>query len=180
MGGIVGGTTFDRYSSELPPPGIWGLCQYRNSNNWSAHSSSTGNFRYSQYSMNVNDIIAAIGVPAAFADPWIPGSMQFKLDPIVGVKLTDEFCKQHNWESHDRQAWDELVVKHPSILLSHAPEHIAGVQVDPIPLPQWMVYAPVQPMVFVNGQMMMPQGYQYTPFVPQPSQVMMPQQPKML
>lgn len=182
----IQGTRDSNYTSvfRMPPPGIQALIMASMPmfEGWNPSNHRTGNFRYTQQSFDVNELVAALGLVAPAVDPFT-GLPNKSLAPIQGNILTERYFADNNWTDWDKRSWEDLCTKSPSVLLSDAAEFTGGVMVAPVMVPAWQTpagfnpaaYASMyagggmgqpMPMQMPNAMQQQPMGYQQQPMQP--------------
>jgi len=109
------------------PPGIKQMIGFSLRNfSWS----QTGNYRYREQSFDLNEILAAFGVPKDTQDYYTQQPVKY-LVPYDPNTLTQQYFTENKWEDHDIEAWKEFA-KAPTVLVSDDRKHTSKVQVAPL------------------------------------------------
>jgi len=172
------------FTTKLPPAGVRSLVGCRRPDYvWYADTDHdgdvetrqrTGELRWAEKSFDLNEIVAAMGVPVQSVDPYThaPGRV---LQVFTEEVLTDAFFEQQGWSDFEKKSWHSMLKDGPVVLVSDKEEFTEGIDVQPImQLPVYMtqplsVVSPalyqvppapivVQPVVVTNYVMPGPPG----------------------
>ena len=157
---IQGTKEYERASIfNFPPPGIARMiadrCMMDAMFSWNHMlSGRTGRFRYTEESFDVNELLAALGVPTPATDPYTNQPVKI-LNAFTSSTVSERYMEDHEWSSWDKQSWKDLL-KRPEILLSDHDRFTGGVFVANISnLPPFMTQQ------MVNQQQQQQQQQQY-------------------
>ena len=114
-------------------------------------SGRTGRFRYTEESFDVNELLAALGVPTPATDPYTNQPVKI-LNAFTSSTVSERYMEDHEWSSWDKQSWKDLL-KRPEILLSDHDRFTGGVFVANISnLPPFMTQQMLnQQQVTIHG-----------------------------
>ena len=106
----------------------------------------TGNYRCSQISIDINQLLCGLGVITPAIDPYTGLAIKI-LNPIRGDVLNEKYFVDNKWEDWDRSAWQDLIASYSSILLSDDKEITNLVN---IPALNSLAPIPVQQVIFTQ------------------------------
>jgi hypothetical protein len=143
------------YWQGMPPPGVQAMInQYFMARGevfwgWGAiDGRRTGRYEYTERSFDVNELVAALGVPVSAQDPYTNTPCKI-IQPFAQDTLTEEWMKENDWSLLQRKSWETLLKKGGAVLLSDSPDQVINVA-HVSNLPQSMV-AVAQPTTQYDG-----------------------------
>ena len=80
----------------------------------------TGRFRYTEESFDVNELVAALGVPVPAQDPYT-GEPVKVLNAFTRHTISETYMDDNGWSDWDKRSWQDLLKRRPEILLSDSP-----------------------------------------------------------
>lgn len=144
------------FTTKLPPHGVRSLVGCRRPDYaWFADTDHdgdvetrqrTGELRWVEKSFDLNEIVAAMGVPVQSVDPYTqaPGRV---LQVFTEEVLTDAFFEQQGWSDFEKKSWHSMLKDGPVVLISDKEEFTEGIDIQPIMhLPMYMT----QPLSVVS------------------------------
>ena len=128
-----------------PPPGVQALIQASFASRGQAFwgfgaldGMRTGRYQYHEESFDINEIVAALGVPVAAQDPFTNEPVKI-IQPFGQGTLTEEWMEANGWTLLQRKSWESLLKDGGAVLLSDNESQTAGVPIEIIhALPAFM------------------------------------------
>jgi hypothetical protein len=142
---LKGGGTSGLFTG-MPPPGVQAMINQvfaaRGETFWgwgACAGMRTGRYNYTEESFDINEIVAALGVPTSAVDPYTNAPCKI-MQPFAQDTLSEDWMKENNWTGLQRKSWETLLEQGGAVLLSDNTEQTAGIAISPIAnLPQNMV-----------------------------------------
>ena len=131
--------------SGMPPPGVQSMIAAsfaaRGQVFWgwgAVDGMRTGRYDYREESFDVNEIVAALGVPIQAQDPYTQQPVKI-IQPFSQETLSEDWMKEQDWTELQRESWKSLLKQGGAVLLSDNPNQTAGIEISVITaLPQYM------------------------------------------